>query len=209
MRRDNLPPAMKINLICCGLLVLGSFFPAHGKPGKDERGHGLKDTVVLVIRHAEKPASGVLLSPEGEARAKAYVAYFKSFAADGKALVPEQLFACADSKDSHRPRLTLEPLSKALGLKIDDRFSDEQSDGLARELRAKEHKQPILICWHHSYIPDLLKALGADPAKLLPDGKWPDSIFGWVILLRFDREGRLIPSEAKRINESLMPDDSK
>ncbi|MCE9518524.1 MAG: flagellar basal body-associated protein FliL [Verrucomicrobia bacterium] len=164
---------------------------------------------MLVIRHAEKPASGADLSPAGEARAKAYVAYFKNFTVDGNAMVPEQLFACSDSKASCRPRQTLVPLSDALGLKIDVRFSDEQSDKLAGELQAKEHKKCILISWHHSYIPALLKALGADPAKLLPKGKWPDPVFGWVIQLRFDKEGKLIPSEAKRINEGLMPDDSK
>lgn len=201
---------MKINLLCRGLLVLGASFAIFGKPAKKEgREHGLKDSVVLIVRHAEKPASGDMLSPAGEARAQAYVAYFKNFTVDGKAMAPEHLFACADSKASHRPRLTLEPLSKALGLKIDDRFTDKQSDALARELGSKERRGCILISWHHSYIPDLLKALGADAAELLPKGKWPDPVFGWVIQLRFDHEGRLIPSEARRINEGLMPDDSK
>jgi hypothetical protein len=51
-----------------------------------------------------------------------------------------------------------------------------------------------------------LGALGADPKQVIPNGKWPQEVFGWVIQLRYDADGRL--AEAKRINENLMPDDS-
>ncbi|HUD83961.1 MAG TPA: hypothetical protein VMQ67_10685, partial [Candidatus Saccharimonadales bacterium] len=74
---------------------------------------GLKDAVVLVIRHAEKPENGKALSPEGVERAKAYVHYFQSFQVYGKPLKLDSLFAASDSKKSIRPRLTLEPLSRA------------------------------------------------------------------------------------------------
>jgi hypothetical protein len=63
-----------------------------------------------------------------------------------------------------------------------------------------------LICWHHGTIPQLLRALGADPKRLLPNGKWPDDVFGWLIQLRYDENGHLF--ESKRINENLSSDDS-
>src|ERR1700722_1599091 len=150
----------------------------------------LKDAVVLIIRHAEKPASGDGLTPAGEARAKAYVHYFKNYMVDGKPFEADHLFAAADSKGSRRPRLTLTPLSEATGLRIDQRFTDKQFRELADDLRAKPHGRDILICWHHGEIPGLLHALGASPEELLPGGKWPDEVFGWVIQLRYGREGQ-------------------
>jgi len=74
-------------------------------------------------------------------------------------------------------------------------------------LRANQQGNVILICWRHQYIPTLLRALGADPKTFLPNGKWPSSIFDWVILLSYDQEGRLIPESSKQIKEHLMPDD--
>lgn len=168
----------------------------------------LQDAVILIIRHAEKPESGPELSPEGVQRAQAYVNYFKNFQLDSKPLKLDCLIATADTKGSHRPRLTLTPLSLALKLPIETAFKDKEFAALARDLETTPHGKHILICWHHGAIPDLLRALGADPAKLLPQGKWPSTDFGWLIELRYDHDGKLIPSECKRINEHLMPDDS-
>jgi hypothetical protein len=47
-----------------------------------------------------------------------------------------------------------------------------------------------------------------EPKTVLPHGKWPDSVFDWAIVLRFDRDGAVIPGSAKRIEERLMPGDS-
>ena len=45
---------------------------------------GPKNAVVLIIRHGEKPASGVDLSPLGKERAKAYKHYFQDFTVDSR-----------------------------------------------------------------------------------------------------------------------------
>jgi hypothetical protein len=141
------------------------------------------------------------LNADGKARAKAYVNYFQNFAVDGKPLKLDYLFAAADSKESHRPRLTLEPTSKKLGLAIDSRFANEQFQKLADEILTKPRGKQILICWHHGEIPQLVRALGAGSGQLFPKGKWPDEVYDWVIQLRYDSDGRLV--EAKRINESF------
>ncbi len=78
---------------------------------------------------------------------------------------------------------------------------------MTEELRAREHGKGILVCWHHGEIPEILRAFGADPNALLPKGKWPDDVFGWVLELPFDHEGRLNPDKARRINENLQPGD--
>jgi hypothetical protein len=169
---------------------------------------GPKDAVVLIIRHAENPENGHGLSPRGKERAQAYKNYFLNFTVDSKPLEPNVVFAANDSKHSHRPRLTVEPFAKAAKLQIDTRFHTNQSAELAATLRATEQGKRILICWRHSDIPNLLRALGANPEILLPRGKWPKHVYDWVILLSYDQNGQLIPASTRRIDERLLPGDS-
>jgi hypothetical protein len=194
---------MKLTLVLCGLLALLMPGPAKGQAGA---GVGMKNAVILVIRHGEKPDQGTGLSDAGKKRAKAYVRYFKHLTVDSTPLKVDYLYAAADSKASHRPRLTLEPFSKAVGLQIDSEFQESHVQQLAEAIQGKPPGKQFLICWHHTEIPRLLRALGGDPEALLSGGKWPDDVFGWVIQLRYDPAGHL--TEAKRISENLMPDDS-
>jgi hypothetical protein len=170
---------------------------------------GPKDAVVLIIRHAEDGGPGRDLAPRGHERAEAYKNYFLNFTVDSKRLEPAVILAAKDSKQSHRPRLTVEPFAKAAKLKINARFGNNQSTQLAADLRANHQGKVILISWRHGNIPDLLQALGAKPEDILPRGKWPGSVYDWVILLSYDQEGRLIAGSTKRINERLMPGDSQ
>ena len=177
------------------------------KPPAAEKFSALQNAVILIVRHAEKPDSGSGLSASGEARARAYVNYFKNFTntVDGQPLKINYIFAAADSKESRRPRLTIAPTGQALGLAVDSRFKDKDFQGLANEIHFKPHGRAILIAWHHGEIPSLLRALGVDPATIIPKAKWPEDVFGWVIELRYDAHGSLV--ETKRINEKLLPDD--
>jgi broad specificity phosphatase PhoE len=170
---------------------------------------GPKNSVILIIRHAENPANGHGLSPRGKERAKAYKDYFQNFTVDSKRREPNVIFVATDSKHSHRPRLTVQPFAKAANLPIDNRFGNNQPGDLAAELRANQQGKVILICWHHGQIPALLRALGADPATLLPNGKWPRDVYDWVIMVSFDENGRVIPESTRRINEHLLEGDSQ
>jgi len=125
-----------------------------------------------------------------------------------KPLKLDRLIATADSANSSRPRLTLEPLSRALGLKIEQPYKDKQYEMLAHDLLTTPHGKRILICWHHGKIPELAQALGADANRLVPGGKWPTGQYGWLLQLSYDHDGRLIPDQTRRISENLMPDDS-
>jgi hypothetical protein len=190
---------------CLFIAVLCGFTFTLTATGQD----GPKDAVVLIIRHAEDGGTGRNLAPRGHERAEAYKNYFLNFTVDSKRLEPDAAFAAKDSKQSHRPRLTVEPFAKAAKLKIDARFGNNQSTELAADLRANHQEKVILICWRHDNIPALLRALGAKPEDLLPRGKWPGSVYDWVILLSYDQDGRLIPGSSRRINEHLMPGDSQ
>jgi hypothetical protein len=170
---------------------------------------GPKNSVVLIIRHAEDGGKGQDLAPRGHERAEAYENYFVNFTVDSKQREPTVIFAAKDSKKSHRPRLTMEPFAKAANLKIDTRFGNAQSTDLVAELRANQQGKVILVCWRHPYIPALLGALGATPERFLPNGKWPGSVYDWVILLTFDQDGHLVPSSSRRTNEHLLPGDSQ
>jgi len=192
---------MKFTLLFSGLLAAAIPTAIFAELPRDGKSIALKDAVILVIRHAEKPANGRDLSAEGRARAKAYVDYFKNFKIDGQPLNLDYLFAAADSKESHRSILTITPTSKTLGLAIDSRFESNQFQKLADEIRARPHGNHILICWHHGDIPQLVQALGANSGQLFPKAQWPDAVFDWVIQLRYDSDGRLV--EAKRINEKF------
>lgn len=150
-----------------------------------------KETVVLIIRHAEKGFFGSKLSASGRARADKLATYFTHCEVDGKPVALDHLFATEDSDHSKRPRLTLEPLARATGLSIDDHFKNRQYAKLAEHVRKKCQGGQILISWHHGTIPEFLTALGAEPATLLPGGKWPSKEYNWVIQLRFDKDGRL------------------
>ena len=170
---------------------------------------GPKDAVVLIIRHAENPADGHGLSPRGEERAKAYANYFQNFTVDSKRLEPNAVLVAADSKHSHRPRLTVQPFAKAANVPIDNRFANKQPADLAAELRTNYQGKVILVCWHHGQIPALLRALGAAPETLLLNGKWPRDVYNWVIMASFDENGHVIPASTTRITEHLLQGDSQ
>ena len=170
---------------------------------------GPKNAVVLIIRHAEDAGTGHGLSARGEDRAEAYKNYFQNFTVDSKPRVPNDVLVAADSEQSHRPRLTVEPFAKAAKLPIDSSFGNKQPTDLAAELRANHQGKVILICWHHGQIPDLLRALGVAPETLVPGGKWPRDVYDWVIMASYDENGRLIPGSARRINPHLLQGDSQ
>jgi hypothetical protein len=190
-------------LVPGALLLWGWLAPvalAGGEPCE-----ALTNATIVIIRHAEKPESGPELAPAGTRRAAAYAGYFQHLELEGHPFRPDHLFCTADTTGSHRPRLTLEPLSRALKLPLDNRFASKNVADLAREIRSRVHGQNLLICWHHGEIPALLESLGVKPDLVLPNAKWPDQVFGWMIELRYDAAGRL--QEARCLPENLMPED--
>lgn len=166
----------------------------------------LENTTVFIIRHAEKPDQGMDLSPAGVKRAQAYPAFFRSFKDDSGPVKIDHLFAAQESKNSNRSVETLLPLSDALRLKIHSNFALTDRRELVGKVGHHYRGQTVLICWHHGDIPNLLKALGVKPKALLPGGKWPEDVFGWLIELRYDQQGNL---RAHVYNEKITPDDAR
>lgn len=189
--------SIQISRALLWLAVAISAFPLAAQTKKDF----LAGETVLIVRHAEKPDQGVGLTPQGEARARAYAGYFEPFREDGLSFHVDALYAGADSDKSIRPRLTLEPLQRVTGLPLHTNIGTKDSAALVRELRQAEHGGHPLVAWRHSEIPALLEAFGASPRVLLPNGRWPEEVYDWVIVLSFDQEGRL--ASQRLIHEHL------
>ncbi|WP_244661931.1 flagellar basal body-associated protein FliL [Mesorhizobium huakuii] len=185
------------------LLIPSLVTPVSISAALETTSSGLADATVLIIRHAEKPDSGTGLSPAGEARAQAYVGYFQHLMLNGVEFRPDTLIATADSPNSARERLTLTPLSQALGVPIDLRFSNTDLASLVHLLTSEAHGKSVLIAWHHGTLPQIIEALGGDPHALLPDGYWPDNVFDAVVALRYDHDGKFIPGSEQLIHEDF------
>ena len=189
---------MKVDLV---LLVLSFAVSSPlGKAAQPAQNY-LANNTVLIVRHTEKPDTGNGLTPLGEERARLYAKYFEPFHEEGLSVSVDCLYAGADSKNSIRPRLTLEPISRATGLPLHLNIGTKDSEGLVRELRTEPHGLHPLIAWRHGEIPTLLTALGASPDKLLPKGQWPDDVFDWVVVLTMGKDGQLL--SARVIQEQL------
>jgi hypothetical protein len=195
------PSLFRALILTCLWLAAGAGSSVVAKEHKSSGKDRLADATVLIIRHADKPESGDGLSPAGMARANAYVNYFENYKVDDATIKLTALFAAADSKESHRPVLTLEPLSRAIGLPIDSQYKDKDYAKLVEALQSTEHGKYILICWHHGEIANLLRALGADPDQLIPGGKWPGDQYGWVMQLSYNKDAQL--KDSKRVVEGF------
>jgi hypothetical protein len=187
------------------LVVLGLLAIFFANFTQAENSAALSNATILIIRHAEEPSKGDGLSSRGTDRAQDYVEYFKNFTIDSKPVKIDYLFAARDSSNSRRPRLTLEPIARALGIPIDSQFKSKDFLKLAEKVESLPQGSNVLICWHHSDIPNLIGALGADTEKLFPKGKWPGKQFGWLIQLRYNEKGDLVGS--KRIKEHIFQND--
>ncbi len=86
-------------------------------------------------------------------------------------------------------------------------FADEKGEGAGE---GSNHNYPMLPgtawdVWSQALDDSLakIKAFGADPKALMPKGKWPDDVFDWVVVLRFDHAGQLIPGSPHIMQEKL------
>lgn len=173
-----------------------------------------KNATILMVRHAEKPESGIGLALAGQERAQAYVIYFQNYSLNGSLLKITSIFATADSPKSMRPRLTVQPFADAMRLPIHAQVQDQDFQKVADEIRqnSQYNNSTILICWHHGEILDLAAALGVDASQLPPDSHWPsqpwpEDVYGWLLQLCYDATGALIPAQTLCINQQLMFDD--
>ncbi|MFE2285589.1 histidine phosphatase family protein [Streptomyces sp. NPDC059443] len=146
-------------------------------------GSGSGDLVVMIIRHGEKPTGSEpgkddngkrdshSLTDRGWARAEALPRLFAPQPAPGL-VRPAKVYAATDQgpdAGGHRMRQTVTPLAKRLGLTVDLTYAESKEADLAAAVSASSG--PVLICWEHSRIPEIVKALA--PRSGAP-AAWPD-----------------------------------
>jgi len=181
--------------------LLGFILLLAAATGLSAQQNYLANNTILIVRHAEKsPESGTGLTPQGENRAQLYATYFKPFRDGGLNLTIDSLYAGADSKKSFRPRLTLEPVSKATGLPLHHEVPTTDPKALVEDLKTHPHGLHPLIAWRHGEIPNLIEAFGAS-ASLIPGGKWPDETYDWVIVITTGPNAEV--TSARLIHEDL------
>ncbi|MFF3618388.1 hypothetical protein [Streptomyces sp. NPDC002467] len=152
--------------------------PAPGAPT------GAKDALVMVIRHAEKPYAGDTgtddegeddpgsLAGRGRRRAEELPRLFGP--TRGAALPrPAAVFAAGGGKPGTpaRCRQTVAALATALHTPVRTEFALGAEPALVRAALAAP--MPVLVCWEHTGVPRLVRALGADRVLGLP-ATWPD-----------------------------------
>ncbi|MET9610465.1 hypothetical protein ABZZ17_36225 [Streptomyces sp. NPDC006512] len=142
-----------------------------------------KDALVMVIRHAEKPSAGDtgeddegnedpgFLAGRGRRRAEELPRLFTP--ARGATLPrPAALFATGGPAAAPaRCKQTLAPLATALRLPVRSEFALGAEPALAHAALAAG--MPVLVCWEHTGLPRLVRALGAQEVLGVP-ATWPD-----------------------------------
>ena len=148
---------------------------------------------LIVLRHAEKSGDkrDPHLSLVGRRRAELLVKYVP--ATFGQ---PQFLIAARTSNRSRRPVETLEPLAAALALEITAKLDDDDIADLLGALRDKQRYRGKLgiICWRHSELPRLLRALGAAPETF--PSPWDENDYTTFIDITYPGNGE---ARAKRL----------
>ena len=153
-------------------------------------------TLVMIIRHAEKPAGahpplGIdadgnpdphSLTVQGWTRAGALVELFapgSGTTRQGLARPTAVYAAGGTGGEGQRPRETVTPLAARLGLPVTTTYAKGSEAALAAEVGRR--RGATLISWQHEEIPALATAFGAITPT--PPSKWPDSRFDLVWVL--------------------------
>jgi hypothetical protein len=173
-------------------------------------------SVIMVIRHGEKPAktdtNGGLdltgrpdihsLTRQGWTRAAYLVDLFTPDGGRAGLPTPNVIYASgvgAGDGEGTRPRQTVGPLAAELGIPVDTTFSRGQEAALAQ--RAAAQPGPTLICWQHESIPAIGAAFA--PATPTPPTVWPDERYDVVWVFTATDNGW----QFEQVPERLLPDD--
>eukprot|EP00833_Pecoramyces_ruminatium_P001501 jgi/Orpsp1_1/1175533/evm.model.c7180000054223.1 len=147
---------------------------------------------VILIRHAEKPASGNDLSAMGWRRAECIRDLFMK----NDTLKPNTIYAQKASKkdetipDSRRQIETVAPLARALDLTINNSFTSFQLDELSTDIAGLNEKDfPVLVSWNHDEIKNFLINFGMN-YQVAPT--YPSKRYDLVWIIERDIENNVV-----------------
>ncbi|KAG9242125.1 putative phosphoglycerate mutase family protein [Calycina marina] len=127
---------------------------------------------VYIIRHGEKPDDDDVtgLSAAGVQRSKCLRTVFGASSGYNIGYILAQ--TPKSSGKRNRPYLTVEPVSKDLGLTVDTSCDRDDFDCVVDTVAvygAKASGQNILICWEHNALTAIVSNLGTKNAPYYPD----------------------------------------
>ena len=146
---------------------------------------------VLLIRHAEE-TKGPHLNGDGRARAEALPGLFPTRFAK-----PTALYAAKSTANSLRCLETIEPLAKALQIRVDHSFVDAKFNALAKSILSNDGV--VLVCWKHDGLPALAAALGVKQPPA-----WPSKQYDHIWQITYSPDGS---AALKDISQRLLPGD--
>jgi len=145
------------------------------------------DTVVLVVRHAEKagPSGDVPLSASGEVRARALVAIGRE--AGVSAILTTQF---------QRTRQTGAPLAESLGITaetVEVRGGvPEHAKGIADAVRSRYAGRTVLVVGHSNTVPAIVHALGGAKRPDICDEVYDDL---FTVIVAADGTARVVQAK--------------
>jgi len=152
--------------------------------------------LIMIIRHGEKLNDQLTnLSEKGQARADCLA---DAFGSKGPFATPQKIFAQNpnEKKQSTRPRDTLLPLARSLGLSIDLSYSEDQYKSLLKAI-VDAPEEVILISWSNDNIQDMAGEFG-----ILDAPKWKAPVFDEIWMIKdgrtpqFKNGARVSPSSS-------------
>jgi len=127
--------------------------------------------IIYLIRHGEKPpkvdgkdVDG--LSAQGKERAQGLTVTFgKDSPYDIQCIIAEH-----EKKDGSRDRPydTILPLSKVLGIDVDDSIDRDDAKGAAKAAKAYPGPGNVLVCWEHGVLSKIVEKLGVKEEVVYP-----------------------------------------
>ena len=154
---------------------------------------------VVIIRHGEKPDSGLNLSCKGYNRSLALPGVITSlFGVPDYVYVP--VIRTGKSTNSVRMYQTIVPIAVKYALVVNSSHAETDSIGIAADILRK--RGTVLIVWDSKNIPPLARSLGIKKKKL----KWGPNDFDtiWVINYKRTKKGELV-AELSVAQEGLTP----
>lgn len=175
-------------------------------PGRSNRGPRPEvpaGTVVMIIRHGEKPSKSngqtgydadghqdsASLTQAGWSRARSLADVFAPAqgAPENGLVRPVAIFAAGSNSDGEgaRTRETVGPLAQRLGVSVNTDFGKGDEDKMVAQVLSQPG--PTLICWQHGGIPAIVDAFtSVTPA---PPSSWPDDRFDMIWKLTKTAQG--------------------
>jgi hypothetical protein len=180
-----------LRLVAAGTALAAAATVLAGCAGQSSQAEPPVGTVVMIIRHGEKPdksegltgidASGnkakSSLTAAGWERARSLVDVFAPEEGPPRAGLtkPTAIFASGSNSDGEgaRTRETIAPLAEHLGVTVNTDFGKGDESAMVAKVLAQPG--PTLICWQHGEIPaiaDSFKTVSPTPPSTWPDDRY-------------------------------------